>query len=208
MDAAVTQPPDDDLGALAAKIGAAVRELRDARRWSLGELARASGLSKTILAKIERGDGNPSVETLWRVSRALGVPLGTLLSPPSRRPRVRAIRARAGEPLASESGMAAWLLHAAGHEHRSEVFDIELPRGVDQATDGHLPGTEELIVCVKGRVRVGPYDQEVELGPGDAVWFTADMPHHYEALRDTRTLCFMIYPSSPGGSLADAWRGT
>ena len=110
-----------------------------AQRWSLGDLARASGLSKTILARIERGDGNPSVETLWRVSRALKVPLGALLSPPSRRPRVRAIRARSGEPLTADSGMDAWLLHAVGQEHRAELFDIELPRGTDQATDGHLP---------------------------------------------------------------------
>jgi quercetin dioxygenase-like cupin family protein len=52
-------------------------------------------------------------------------------------------------------------------------------------------------------VRVGPYDQEVELGAGDAVWFTADVPHHYEALRDTKTLCFMIYPA-PGAAPAPA----
>jgi XRE family transcriptional regulator, regulator of sulfur utilization len=195
MDATADLPLDDDLDALSGRIGKAVRELRLGQRWSLGELARTSGLSKTILARIERGEGNPSVETLWRVSRALKVPLGTLLSPPSRRPRVRAIRARSGEPLNSESGMGAWLLHAAAEEHRAELFDIELPRGVDQATDGHLPGTEELIFCVRGRVRVGPYDQEVELGPGDAVWFTADVAHHYAALRDTRTLCWMIYPA-------------
>src|SRR3954468_17694952 len=110
MDA-TSAPPEDDLDALAARIGAAVRELRLAQRWSLGELARASGLSKTILARIERGDGNPSVETLWRVSRALGVPLGALLSPPQRNPRVRAIPARSGAPIASESGMSAWLIN-------------------------------------------------------------------------------------------------
>jgi transcriptional regulator with XRE-family HTH domain len=195
MDAAADLPLDDDLDALATRIGAAVAQLRDGKRWSLGELGRASGLSKTILARIERGDGNPSVETLWRVSHALGVPLGALLSPPVRRPRVRAVPARGGEPIVSESGMSAWLVNSAGQEHRSEVFDIELPRGIDQATDAHLPGTEEVIVCVKGRVQVGPYDLEVELGPGDAVWFTADVPHHYAALRDTRTLCYMIYPS-------------
>jgi transcriptional regulator with XRE-family HTH domain len=194
MDAtAASAPPDDDLDALAARIGAAVRELRLAQRWSLGELGRASGLSKTILARIERGDGNPSVETLWRLSRALGVPLGALLSPPAG-PRARVIPARAGQPIRSEGGMDAWLLHAAGREHRSEVFDIDQPRGVDQRTDPHLPGTEELIFCIKGRMRLGPYDQEVEIGPGDAAWFTADVPHHYVALRDTRTLCFMIYP--------------
>jgi XRE family transcriptional regulator, regulator of sulfur utilization len=197
MDAAAEVPLDDDLDALATRIGAAVARLRDGKRWSLGELARASGLSKTILAKIERGDGNPSVETLWRVSRALGVPLGALLSPPVRWPRVRAVPERSGEAISSESGMSAWLINSAGHEHRSEVFDLELPRGTDQKTGAHLPGTEEVIVCVKGRVRVGPHDAEAELGPGDAAWFTADVPHHYQALRDTRALCFMIYPSAP-----------
>jgi hypothetical protein len=109
------------------------------------------------------------------------------------------IAARAGQPIRSEGGMDAWLLHAAGREHRSEVFDIDQPRGVDQRTDAHLPGTEELIFCIKGRMRLGPYDQEVEIGPGDAAWFTADVPHHYVALRDTRTLCFMIYPSAGAG---------
>src|SRR4051812_48147013 len=99
-----TPPAQDDLDALSARIGAAVRELRLAQRWSLGDLGRAAGLSKTILARIERGEGNPSVETLWRVSRALDVPLGLLLQPPTG-PRARAIPARSGEPIRSEGGM-------------------------------------------------------------------------------------------------------
>jgi transcriptional regulator with XRE-family HTH domain len=194
MDAttAAATTPDDGLGALSARIGHTVRTERLAQGWSLGDLARTSGLSKTILARIERGDGNPSVETLWRVSQALRVPLGALLTPPAR-PRTRVVRARSGEPLRSESGMGAWLLHADGREHRSEVFELELPKGIDQRSDAHLPGTEELIVCVKGRVLVGPDGQEAELGPGDAAWFTADLPHHYRAVRDARALCWMLY---------------
>jgi transcriptional regulator with XRE-family HTH domain len=191
-----TEASTDDLGTLGRRIGERVRGHRLSQSWSLGDLARASGLSKTILARIERGDGNPSVETLWRVSQALRVPLGSLLAPPSR-PRTRVIRSGEGEPLRSESGMAAWLLHAEGREHRSEVFEIALPKGADQRSEAHLPGTEELIVCVKGRVRVGPVGAEAELGPGDAAWFTADVDHHYVALRDTRTLCWMIYAPGP-----------
>jgi transcriptional regulator with XRE-family HTH domain len=194
-----TEAHTDDLDTLGRRIGDTVRSLRVGQGWSLGDLARASGLSKTILARIERGEGNPSVETLWRVSQALAVPLGALLTP-SARPRTRVIRDGDGEPLRSESGMGAWLLHAEGREHRSEVFSIDLPAGVDQRSEPHLPGTEELIVCVKGRVRVGPIGQEVELGPGDAAWFTADVAHHYLALRAARTLCWMIYAprAAPG----------
>src|SRR3954462_14392226 len=103
MDATTTSvsdvaPDADDLDALALRTGAAVRELRLAQRWSLGDLGRAAGLSKTILARIERGEGNPSVGTLCRVSRAPGVPLGTLISPPAG-PRARAIPARSGQPI-------------------------------------------------------------------------------------------------------------
>jgi transcriptional regulator with XRE-family HTH domain len=182
----------DELGSLGRRIGETVRASRLAQGWSLGDLARASGLSKTILARIERGEGNPSVETLWRVSQALRVPLGALLTPSSR-PRMRVIRSRAGEPLHSDSGMAAWLLHAEGREHRSEVFELELPKGTEQRSEPHLPGTEELIVCIKGRVRAGPLGDEAELGAGDAAWFTADVAHGYAAVRDARVLCWMIY---------------
>src|SRR4051794_8145165 len=174
----ITDPTAHDLGDLARRIGRGVRADRLAQGLSLGDLGRQSGLSKTILARIERGEGNPSVETLWRVSRALRIPLGSLLTP-SDHPRTRVIPARSGEALRSASGMAAWLLHAEGREHRSEIFDIELPKGIDQRSEPHLPGTEELILCVKGRVHVGPYGEEADLGPGDAVWFGADVPHHY-----------------------------
>src|SRR4051794_41967212 len=88
---------DHDLEALAGRIGAAVRELRLAQRWSLGDLARASGLSKTILARIERGDGNPSVETLWRGSPGPPVPPRPPPGPPTRPPPPPG-PARAGPP--------------------------------------------------------------------------------------------------------------
>ena len=144
-----------ELDVLADRIGRVIRAYRLAQGMSLGDLARASGLSKTILARIESGAGNPSIETLWRVSRALNLPLGALLAE-DEAPRVRAIPARTGEALAADAGMAAWLIHADGREHRSEVYEIAFEAGVEQRTDAHLPGTEEVIVCVEGRLRAGP----------------------------------------------------
>src|SRR4051794_41638868 len=100
---------DHDLEALAGRIGAAVRELRLGQRWSLGDLARASGLSKTILARIERGDGNPSVETLWRGLRWLAASRrGPLLPPPRSALRARPPRSRPPPP--SRSGMRGRML--------------------------------------------------------------------------------------------------
>jgi len=165
---------------------------------SLGELARSAGLSKTILARIERGEGNPSIDTLWRLHRALQVPLGALLAEDAG-PRVRRIAHRSGEPLSAASGMEAWLVHADGRDHRGEVYELHLPAGVTQRSEPHLPGTEELVVCVAGALRAGPLAEPEALEAGDAVWFAADVPHAYAGVRDARALCWMRYPAVGGG---------
>ena len=173
------------------RLGRAIRGHRIAQGSSLGDLARASGLSKTILARIETGAGNPSIETLWRVSQALGVPLGALVD--SDAPSTRAIPARSGEEIRAPSGMVAWLVQADGVERRSELFELHFPAGTEHRSDAHLPGTAELVLCVSGELRVGPEGDETTLGPGDALDFEADLPHVYVALADTRALCWMRY---------------
>ena len=135
------------------------------------------------------------VETMWRVSRALTLPLGALLAE-DETPRVRAIPARTGEPLQAEAGMAAWVVHADAREHRSEVYELAFEVGVEQRGEPHLPGTEEVIVCTAGRMRAGPAPEPVALGPGDAVWFAADVAHVYTAEEDSRALCWMLYPTA------------
>ncbi len=184
------------LEAVARRIGRVVAATRAARGMSLGELGRAAGLSRTILARIERGEGNPSVETLFRVSQALRLPLGALLAEDAG-PRVRVIRAGEGEPLSSDAGMTAWLLHADGRPRRGDLYELDLPDGVDQRTPGHLPGTEEVVVCVSGELVVGPLGDEVTLRAGDAAAFAADSPHRYQARGACRALCWMRYGGDP-----------
>jgi transcriptional regulator with XRE-family HTH domain len=189
---------EEGLGALARGIARAVRAHRTSQAMSLGDLARASGLSKTIVSRIERGEGNPSVETLWRLSTALGLPLGTLMAQDSA-PRVRLLRADAAASVRGASGMAARLVHAEGRPLRSEVFELDLPAGAEQHGAAHLPGTEELVVCTAGRLLAGPLGEEAELGVSDALWFVADAPHRYAGLEDARALNWILYagPGSP-----------
>lgn len=181
---------------LTRRIGRTLRALRSERGLSLGDLAREAGLSKSILARIEADGGNPSVETLWRLSLALGVPLGSLLGE-EEGPRVRPLPARAGEPMAADSGMTGWLLHSEGRGRRAELFDLDFPRALDHQGSPHLPGTEELVLCVRGRMRVGPVDEEQELGAGDAVLFAGDVPHRYEALEPSAALDWVLYRERP-----------
>jgi transcriptional regulator with XRE-family HTH domain len=184
---------NDDLGTLTRGMGLAIRAERTARGMSLGDLARAAGLSKTILSRIESGEGNPSVETLWRVSTAFDLPLGALLERDAP-PTPALVRARSGRRMGADSGMTGWLVHAEGRPSRCELYELDLPAGVSHPGRPHLPGTNEVIVCTRGRLRTGPDGEEVELGPGDAASFASDVPHRYVALRAARALCLMLYP--------------
>lgn len=190
---------DNSLDDLARRIGRVVHANRTAQGLSLGAVARAAGLSTTIVSRIESGAGNPSMETLWRISRALGLPLGSLLAD-DEEPTVRRIDARSGELMRADSGMTGWLVHAKSAPHRSEVYWCDVPAGTDQQSIAHLPGSEEVLLCVSGRIRVGPEGREEELGVGDALWFAADVPHRYTALEDSVTLSWVLYPPAAGTS--------
>lgn len=190
---------DSRLDLVARRIGRVVRAHRSERGLSLGDLAREAGLSKSILAKIEADGGNPSVETLWRISRALGLPLGALLEGTAG-PRVRSIPSRSTTAMEAESGMSGWLVHSEGRPRRTELFELDFASGVDHPGTPHLPGTEELVLCVSGLLRVGPVGDERDLGTGDAVVFEADVAHRYHALEATRALNWILY--APGTASA------
>jgi hypothetical protein len=47
---------------------------------------------------------------------------------------------------------------------------------------GHPGDVRELVTVQNGRLRAGPLDEQVELGPGDFLDYSASGPHAYEAL--------------------------
>lgn len=51
-----------------------IRE-RTKRGWSQTELAEAIGSRQPVISRLERGEGNPSLQTLERIAKALGLSL-------------------------------------------------------------------------------------------------------------------------------------
>jgi XRE family transcriptional regulator, regulator of sulfur utilization len=180
---------------VAERLARSVRVHRVARGLSLGELARRSGLSKTSLANVESGAGNPSLETLWRIAGALDLPLGELLGE-GEPPETRLVRAGEGAPLESQSGLRGRMILAEGRAHRTEVLEAELAAGADYRAAPHAPGTEELVVCVTGVASVGRMGDEHLLNEGDSLRFPADGPHRYASAEGARVLVVMSYPSA------------
>lgn len=64
-------------------LGSRVRTLRLERGWSQEALGERSGLSGKFIGEVERGEKSISVDSLYRVSVALRVPLPELVDIPS-----------------------------------------------------------------------------------------------------------------------------
>ena len=56
-------------------IGARIRELREQKSMSQGDIEKATGLLRCYTSRVENGHTVPSLETLERFASALGVPL-------------------------------------------------------------------------------------------------------------------------------------
>src|SRR5687768_10796099 len=60
-------------------LGKTIMRLRKAYNMSLGELSEQSGVAKSIISQIERNETNPTIGTVWRLSRALDTTLDEVL---------------------------------------------------------------------------------------------------------------------------------
>ncbi len=70
-----------DAARLAFELGRAVRELREQHGWSQTQLAQASGMTQSAVARFEAGGTVPTLTVLERLARALDVTLDVKFAP-------------------------------------------------------------------------------------------------------------------------------
>lgn len=165
------------------------------RDLSISELARQAGISKATLSGLERGVGNPSIDTAWALARALNVPFGDLFDGVED-DATRIHRVHEAPVVTREPGFIGRRLMKRAGRGGLEIYVLELERGARRNAAAHSPGVIEHVIVVSGRVEVGPDDAPVTLTVGDCVTFRADVPHHYHApSRPARLLSLTDYPA-------------
>lgn len=180
--------------ALLEIIARSLRRERDRAGLSLSELAKRAGVAKSTLSQLESASGNPSVETLWALGVALGIPFTTLVEPPAS--RVHVVRSADISTVRSEHSHYATALLSAGRTgNRRDLYSLQLEPGPARYAEAHIPGTVEHVVLTAGRAEIGPQDAPIVLEPGDYLSFAGDEPHQYGALvAGTRAVLVMEHP--------------
>lgn len=162
-------------------IAAALRRERTRSGATLTDLARRAGIGKSTLSELESGTGNPSLETMWALAAALGIPVSRLLDPPAI--RVNLVRAGQGPTLATRAAdYRATLLDAASPSGRRDIYRITAEPGQGRQSEPHLPGSIEHVILGTGRALVGPAANPETLEPGDYISYPGDQAHTFRAL--------------------------
>ncbi|KAB2343665.1 helix-turn-helix domain-containing protein [Actinomadura rudentiformis] len=176
-----------------AVVAGNLRRLREERALTLGALAERSGVAKGTVSALERGHGNPTIETLFALAYALDVTLADLVEEPEM-PETAVVRA-ADRPMIPGTPLEARLLRRSRHpETTVEVYELLLHPGADHRAKAHRAGTRECMYVIEGEVETGLHDEPVRLGPGDFASFPADAPHDYRSHGAARALLIMTLP--------------
>src|ERR1700745_1416266 len=193
----VSQGPEQAFADVGDVIAANLRRLRTARRLSLATLATRADLAKATLANLEQGRGNPTIEPLWTLAIALGVPCSALRED-RRETTTVVVRAqqRARVRGATPGGqLDLRLLDRIERGGLVEVFDLFLPARTDHLGSPHGVGVVERLFVHAGTITVGPASEPITLGAGDYARYSGDGPHVYRSAGgDVHGMLLVGYP--------------
>jgi transcriptional regulator with XRE-family HTH domain len=167
-------------GELHAAIARRVREYRQERGLTVGQLGDESGISKGMLSKIENAQASPSLSTLARLSQALGVPVTSFFRGLEEEHDAFFVPAGHGREIVRQGtrhGHRYQLLGTnRGSAKRIEPMLVTLTESSEVFPLFQHPGTE-VIYMLEGRVIYGSGKARYALGPGDALQFDGQVPH-------------------------------
>ncbi len=177
--------------ALALAVGARVRELREARGLSLGDLAAQGGIGKGTVSELETGQRNPTLETLFAITTTLGVPLSAAL--PTGETHTADAVAVSGEAI--EAVLIDRFIDIAA---TTELYRVTVAAGRSQYSAPHALGVTEHWIVYAGLLDLGPIGAPARLGAGESMTFAGDVPHRYQAHNDADVAAALLvrYPET------------
>ncbi|WP_411572495.1 helix-turn-helix domain-containing protein [Tropicimonas sp. TH_r6] len=172
---------DDDTHIL-DQLPARLKKLRQGRGLSLEAVSKLSGVSRSMLSQIERGESSPTVATLWNLTRALQVDFAGLLDEDASGREIDILRADDTPSLNPRgAGCVINILSPPDDVGRHEIYDLHFAAGGCLDSAPHSPGTREHITVLTGAVTLTCDAEEAEIGEGDSARYPADVPHRIEA---------------------------
>jgi quercetin dioxygenase-like cupin family protein len=145
-----------------------------------------------MLSQVELGRSTPTINVLWKIARALGVPFSALLSDGEKAQPI-ILRSSASKVLTSRDGsFRSRALFPVDGARSVEFYELRLAPGSIERADAHPPRTTENLVVAAGMLTVTVGGESHHLYTDDAIFFGADSPHEYRNDGDETAQAYLV----------------
>jgi transcriptional regulator with XRE-family HTH domain len=194
---------EEGASAVNRRIAARVRELRAARGLSLDAVAGKSGVSRSMISLIERGESSPTAVVLEKLAAGLDVTLASLFDAP-----VVAVRAPRG-PVARRDDQPRWRDPASGYLRRNvsppgvpqpmQIVEVRFPPGgrVAFETGGREIRVHQQVWVLDGMIDVTLGRERHRLRQGDCLAMQLDRPTMFHNPTRKPTRYAVVIASEP-----------
>ena len=174
---------------LSHNVAVNLKRIRTSKAMSLDVAAEQTGVSKSMLAQIERGGANPSLGVLGKIASGLRISFQELIeAPPMDSCLVRVEDTIPTKEL--EGQYRVWTCFPYEDNKVVEIYRIEIEPGAVYVSGGHGEKTREYISVLKGEVVSECNGEKHVVTPADVFRFEADQTHRYYNITKER-ICFM-----------------
>ena len=155
--------------------GQRFRRLRQSRKLSLSQVARATGVSVGFLSSLERGQMRASIATLRRIARYYRTNILSFFEPTKENSRV--VRPSERKILETTKGVRMELLAWGNTAMEPHLFRI-MPGG--GSGESYTHEGEEFLHVLRGEFEIWlAHDGHHRLKPGDSLYFESSIPHRW-----------------------------
>ena len=162
------------------RLASRLKDERKAKALSLDALAKLSGVSRSMLSQIERGESSPTVASLGNLTRALNVDFAVLLDENNGAdgPILNVVRNESTPVIHNKNaGCLIRILSAPDDVGDTEVYDIHFDKGANLDSSPHKTGCVEALTVLEGRLEVTSDGHSEDISVGDTMRYVADREH-------------------------------
>lgn len=159
-------------------IAANLKKIREEKKLSLDRLSELTGISKSMLAQIERGKSNPTITTLSKIAYGLKIQITTLIT--TQKANTIVMDKNNINPLEEDNGKYRLYPFFPYEDGRCfELYTLEIEKGGYLRCDAHIEGTQEFLTVFQGNITIEVDNEKYIIGTDQSIRFKADKPHIY-----------------------------
>ena len=176
-------------------IGEKLKRIRMEKGLSLEGVSELTGVSKPMLAQIERAMSNPTVSTLWKIAEGLKVPFTAFIEEDD--DVVKLVQKKNIAPIKEANDLyEVYSIFPMANGRPFEFYEIDLLPGCDYSASPHTPNVEEYIWVMEGAIKMAYNGEIYTLNSGEGMHFVADKPHRYinDCSKEAQIMMVIYYP--------------